>query len=71
MESPQFSAVHAHWPAWRATVGPVDYEGSRCSNEIRVNVHLTLSEGDGGLGVHPLSSPPFINVTVLITPSFI
>lgn len=35
-------------------------------------MHLTLHlRGDGGLHVCPLSCPPFINVKVLITASFI
>lgn len=51
MESQQFSAVHARWPAWRATAGPVDYEESRCSNEIRMNVRLTLHLREMGVSV--------------------
>lgn len=50
MELQQFSPVHAHWPEWKATTGPVHYEGSRCSNEIRINVRLTLHMREMGWG---------------------
>lgn len=52
--SPQFSAVHAHWSWWKDTTGPVDYEGSRCSNEISINVRLTLHLREKGLSMSVL-----------------
>ena len=54
MESPQFSAVRARRPQWKATAGPVDYEGSRCSNEIRINVRLTLRLRETGVSMSVL-----------------
>lgn len=54
-------------------MGTVDYVGGKQMLQGDKNkcAFDTPSEGDGGLQVCPLSCPPFINVTVLITASFI
>lgn len=74
MEPPQFgcrracalASVEIHCRACRLWGGKQMLQGDK--NECAFD---TPSEGDGGLRVCPLSCPPFINVMVLITASFI